>query len=131
MASSAERPSLSTAEIVAKHSGLGVLRRLLLLSKAEPSQAAAAVQAMEEYIKSQGTPNLTYYQHLTTQLGVQADSAWLAQVQADMEQNAVVLERQLNIATANQARDNIRVCHSPRLSLACIAHFAFVLHRQH
>jgi len=111
----------SVADIVSKHSGLGVLRRLLLVANSSSLAAQSAVDAMVEYITSQTTPNMTYYQHLVSKFSVEANPAWLEQVQADMEQNAVVHERQLNIATANQSRDNIRVRFSPRQ----------VLHRLH
>ena len=108
----------SIADIVAKHSGLGVLRRLILLANSGDSARPLAAEAMVAHIKSQSTPNLTYYQHLVSELGVPVDSAWLEQVQADIEQNEVVQERQLNIATANQSRDNIRVrVHSTTPSL--------------
>ena len=99
----------TVADIVSKHSGLGVLRRLLHLAKLSEQARPLAVEAMVSHIKAQSTPNLTYYQHLVGEYGVQADSAWLEQIQAETEQSELVHERQLNIATANQSRDNIRV----------------------
>lgn len=98
----------STQDLLATYSGHGLYRRLQLLAQTKQPEADVALVALLDAIKSEGT-NLELYERVCGAAGQPMDDSFVAASAAKAQQEALVLERQLNIATANQVRDNIRV----------------------
>ena len=94
--------------ISASFTGHGLYNRLMAAPSVDPSTRDAALVALMEAVKAEGT-NLELYEKVCTAAQVPMDDGFVAAAQAKAQQDSLVLERQLNIATANQVRDNIRV----------------------